>query len=297
MILGRKIDSPEVRIYKDPNERGITGGVLIDALKKAPCPEEDPSPPSFREPGPLPKPTYVQLEVLGKDGNWVDLPPLPSRHDTDQEYVLNGIPEEVLDKQNRITIIRISWEGEFSADVIRPFTALTVAPEIQVHTADRFKFSDLGDKAGDWAGPGKGQTLTMVKGDVLELSFSVEPQTSEITERDYVIKSSGRYAPDYSVYTNLTPSKFQLHGNHPNPFNPKTVISYDLPGESHVRLEIFDLHGRKVLTLVDEIQSPGYHQEPWLGVNAHGSRVADGIYLYQISAGGKIASGKMTILK
>jgi hypothetical protein len=288
---------PGYLVITFPNERGIRGGVITDALKKAPCPIKDPSPPPFRNPGSLPDPISVQLEVLGKDGIWVGLPSLPSRHDTDQEYVLNGIPEGVLDNQNRTTTIRISWKGEFSADVIRPFTALTVAPEIQVHPAESFTFSDLGDKAGDWAGPGRGQTLTMVKGDVLEFSFSVEPLTAKFTERAYVIKSVGRYAPDYSVYTNLTPVKFQLHGNHPNPFNPKTVISYDLPGESHVRVEIFDIHGRKVLTLVDEIQGSGYHQEPWLGVNAEGSRVADGIYLYQISVGGEIASGKMTILK
>jgi hypothetical protein len=86
--------------------------------------------------------------------------------------------------------------------------------------------------------------------------------------------------------------EYLLDQNYPNPFNPLTVIRYQLPIASDVRLEIFNVTGQRVATLVNEHQQAGFHQ-----VNFDAHRYSSGIYLYRIQAGGFTQTRKMTILK
>ncbi len=76
------------------------------------------------------------------------------------------------------------------------------------------------------------------------------------------------------------PGVFQLHQNYPNPFNPSTVIRYELPEAAPVRLEVFDLLGRRVATLVSEQQQAGAHQ-----VIFDAGSISGGVYLYRLNAG------------
>ncbi len=79
------------------------------------------------------------------------------------------------------------------------------------------------------------------------------------------------------------PDAFQLYQNYPNPFNPTTVIKYDLPKPTNVKLEIFNILGERILTLVNsELINAGYHQVVWNGRNQSGSRVSSGIYFYRL---------------
>jgi hypothetical protein len=85
--------------------------------------------------------------------------------------------------------------------------------------------------------------------------------------------------------------------NRPNPFNASTVITYTLETEGQVCLEIFDVLGRRVTTLVNEFQSPGQHTMAWSGKDNTGSSVASGIYFYRLQSGEMIATRKMVLLK
>jgi Domain of unknown function (DUF362)/Secretion system C-terminal sorting domain len=78
---------------------------------------------------------------------------------------------------------------------------------------------------------------------------------------------------------NSIASSFKLYANYPNPFNPSTRISYDIPALSHVTLNIFDMLGRNVMTVVDQVRSPGTYTET---VNC--SRLASGVYFYKLQA-------------
>jgi hypothetical protein len=80
------------------------------------------------------------------------------------------------------------------------------------------------------------------------------------------------------------PGSYALLQNYPNPFNPATTIRYDLPFESIVKLEIFDLMGRKVVTLVDGKQAAGFRAIHWNGRNAFGAGLASGVYFYRLTA-------------
>jgi hypothetical protein len=73
------------------------------------------------------------------------------------------------------------------------------------------------------------------------------------------------------------PTAFRLYQNYPNPFNPKTVISYDLPRDGRVAIEIFNILGQRVLTLIDKYQMSGSYQITWDGCDSHGRPVATGI--------------------
>lgn len=85
--------------------------------------------------------------------------------------------------------------------------------------------------------------------------------------------------------------------NYPNPFNPVTTISYDLPQEGEVQLDIFNLKGQKVKTLVNEVQESGEHKVTWQGDNQKGGKVSSGVFFYKLKANGKNEVGKMTLMK
>ena len=88
------------------------------------------------------------------------------------------------------------------------------------------------------------------------------------------------------------PTNFSLSQNYPNPFNPATVISYQLPTASRVTLKVFDMLGRQIATLVNGQMEAGMHQ-----VSFDASRLASGVYIYQLQAGSFVASKKLVLLK
>ena len=101
---------------------------------------------------------------------------------------------------------------------------------------------------------------------------------------------------NHKIVSNL-PDNFFLFNNYPNPFNPSTIISYNLPIDSHVNIAIFDVLGRKVKTLTDQYMKVGKHLIQWNGVNDQGKLVAGGVYIYKIQSGDYKESKKMILVK
>jgi hypothetical protein len=93
------------------------------------------------------------------------------------------------------------------------------------------------------------------------------------------------------------PAEFSLSSNYPNPFNPATRISYFIPRASHVRLQIFNMLGQKITTLVDEDQAAGRKGVVWDGRDENGNEVASGVYLYRLQAGDFSQTEKMVLIK
>jgi hypothetical protein len=88
------------------------------------------------------------------------------------------------------------------------------------------------------------------------------------------------------------PQRYQLHHNYPNPFNPSTNINFDLPQAQDVRLEVFDLLGRRVALLVNESLAAGFHS-----VTFDASALTSGVYFYRIQAGSFVKTQKMMLVK
>lgn len=95
----------------------------------------------------------------------------------------------------------------------------------------------------------------------------------------------------------LLPEKFRLYQNYPNPFNPTTRISFTLPVESGVRLEIYNLRGEKVRSLVSGYLNRGHYTEIWNGRDDSGNPVSSGIYLYRLATDKHTLSKSMMLLK
>ena len=95
----------------------------------------------------------------------------------------------------------------------------------------------------------------------------------------------------------MLPNDFHLFQNHPNPFNPKTNIGFNLPSDQDVTLIIYDMIGRVVLELGYEGLRKGHHQFKWDGKNQHGNSVSAGIYLYNLSTPTFTMTRKMILLK
>lgn len=89
-----------------------------------------------------------------------------------------------------------------------------------------------------------------------------------------------------------TPNVFALNQNYPNPFNPVTVIPYSIDETSHVRLTVYDLLGRRVAVLVDDIRNAGNHYETF-----NASRLAGGVYMYRLENESRVLTGKMMLVK
>ena len=93
------------------------------------------------------------------------------------------------------------------------------------------------------------------------------------------------------------PLSFSISQNYPNPFNPVTTIQYTLSMPSEVRLEIFNLDGERVRTLVAEHQSAGYYTVHWDGNDEKGRAVGSGVYIYSLRAGEFVAKRKMILMR
>lgn len=88
------------------------------------------------------------------------------------------------------------------------------------------------------------------------------------------------------------PNKIELSQNYPNPFNPTTTIVFSLPKQSNVKLDVYNILGQKVATLVDGVQNAGYHS-----VEFNADNFASGIYIYRLSTDNKVISKKMQLIK
>ena len=93
------------------------------------------------------------------------------------------------------------------------------------------------------------------------------------------------------------PEEYTLSQNYPNPFNPSTMISFTVPSEGHVLLNIYDITGRLIMTLVDENLGSGYHEVSWDGTDMFSSNVSAGLYIYSLQAEGVALNRKMVLMK
>jgi hypothetical protein len=93
------------------------------------------------------------------------------------------------------------------------------------------------------------------------------------------------------------PAQLALGANYPNPFNPKTSIRFDMPERGEVELSIYDVAGRRVVTLLKGVMDGGHHEVDWAGLDAKGKPVASGIYFSRLDSNKQVLTRKMLLLK
>ncbi len=146
-------------------------------------------------------------------------------------------------------------------------------------------------KAGQGGVSGSGTVAT-----IMARFKDCEPVHTEICLQNVVANDSQgnsiqfeivNYTITTSVSTNSVsevPKSYALLQNYPNPFNPETTIEFAIPEQAQVRLEIYDIQGRMIKLLVDELKFVGKYVALWDGRDSSGNRVASGVYFYKLTA-------------
>jgi hypothetical protein len=131
---------------------------------------------------------------------------------------------------------------------------------------------------------------------VWEASQAPSPSTFRIFYRRGVFKTT-----DVRDDPSIAPQAVRLHQNYPNPFNSMTVMSYELRVKSGVRLVVYDLLGREVATLVDEMQDARLNdvvgQAGFRSVQWDASGMASGVYYYKLLAGDRVETKKAVLIR
>ena len=113
--------------------------------------------------------------------------------------------------------------------------------------------------------------------------------------RPYLDRTMTEVDEDFSVLE--VPEEFELQQNYPNPFNAGTEIRFAMPEEGHVRLDVYNLLGKKIRTLVDEDRKAGRYNAHWDGADANGKTVSSGLYVYRLEAGSFTDQKSMVFVK
>lgn len=171
-----------------------------------------------------------------------------------------------------------------------PTWAVTVDPEFPNHIY-------VGNEIGVFQSLDGGETWEDISANLPDAIFAMELVISKSNRKLRVAShGNGVYqidlpAADFNEEPDL-PLGFELKQNYPNPFNPTTTIRYDLKKIGKVKLEVFDITGKLVTTLVDYAQGIGIYE-----VHFDGRRLSSGTYIYRLQVGNKISSKRMVLLK
>ncbi len=103
--------------------------------------------------------------------------------------------------------------------------------------------------------------------------------------------------PTSSDEDTTTPNIVNLQQNYPNPFNPTTTIAYSVKEEAEVSIDVYNLKGQKIKTLVNDHKQPGNYNVIWEGRDDNGNSVASGIYFYRLKSGNESGAKKMVLMK
>jgi len=237
-------------------------------------------------------PTPVTLSVKAADGTWTTLGRSQPRYAEGEESVL--LDPSLLESGE--LVLRYQWGGSYRMDVAELQTTLPLEREPRSLSPVALRHSDEGPVLARLGA----EPVTLSPGEVLQLDF--DPADLGAVEagvvRDYVLVTTGRYtSPAQDGGPREARPAYALLGNAPNPFNPRTTISFSLPTAQDVTLRVLDVRGQVVRTLVRGPRPSGENQVTWDGRDDSGRPVGSGVYFYRMEAGAFQDGGKMLLVK
>lgn len=132
------------------------------------------------------------------------------------------------------------------------------------------------------------ETMTINLNNGESVEFNIE-------EIEQITFDSDASVEEIAEFISQIPIKFLK--NYPNPFNPTTTISFEIKEAGNIKVEIFNMKGQKIKTLLDERINSGKHSVIWNGKNNKNKRVSSGMYFYKVSINGNQKINKMIMLK
>jgi hypothetical protein len=184
-----------------------------------------------------------------------------------------------LDSVQTTAEFTVSWSGEDDASGIRFYTVYV---------------SENGGEPEVWLSDTEATSMTYTGNDGSTYTFwsSAADQVGNRSVRGTEPEAVTTVQVPTSIERTDLPAEFSLSQNYPNPFNPGTVIRFGLPEAADVRLEVFDLAGRRVAVLTDGTRAAGWHT-----VTFNGSGLSSGVYVYRLRAGEFVQSRKLVLVK
>lgn len=224
--------------------------------------------------------------------NFIHLPNVADEAESNQNVLLQWV-HGVTDGGSLLAEISREYSQEFEAyrQVNAPVQAAAMNYEVKVYdSATEMVIEEMELDLSD----SRGQAITVF------LTGFLEPGANKNGDRIsfYAINRDGERLDGKVVVDeeeeneDLESDRVELFANYPNPFNPTTSIEFSLPESQHVRLEVFDITGRHITTLVDREVSAGTHSRTWNASNA-----ASGIYLSRLQVGNVVRIQQMHLIK
>jgi hypothetical protein len=171
----------------------------------------------------------------------------------------------------------------------------------------------------DWAGVAISCTHAYVSGNDLQVIDITIPESPQVTgsvetpgyaqgvavSGDCVLVADGdlQILPLQCEITDVSDHLGELHpatvalASYPNPFTPTTTIAFDVPVAGTVCVDIYDLRGRLIATLLEKVIPAGHHEVVWTGRDSNGQDVPSGVYFSHLEAGGLVTRGRMTLVR
>jgi hypothetical protein len=144
--------------------------------------------------------------------------------------------------------------------------------------------------------------VDLLKGETIFFGF-LAPQLSSLHTRSYFLELRAAYTPPTGIQLQESlptvenaPAVFALLQNQPNPAERGTTFRFDVPRTAHVRIDVFDLQGRRVRVLLDGDISPGSQAIEWDGRDDRGNPVGPGVYLYRMTSDSVRAEKRLVLL-
>jgi len=211
-------------------------------------------------------PLYVESDVLSNDTTSAE----------SYEGVLVQISQATLISINEYDATFDDGSGPCLVD--DDFTS----PEFQINSTDGYIYA-----FGDTVRPG--EVIENIRGVYLYSFGSYKIEVRDVEDWGTAVGVNSDF--------NQIPLSYQLKQNYPNPFNPETHIYFEIPQMHDVKLEIYNILGQKVRSLINGAYNPGRHTVTWNGRNDSGMIVPSGVYIYRLHAGSFMVSKKMLMLK
>jgi len=237
----------------------------------------------------------LQHAFLGEDGDWACVWDGDNGTEVLEILIFNG--EIVL-----IEGMPVDIDGDLQVDpdaILNDITGLAILAVSDRDDQGRARVYFTADV--EVPVPGRetvGETLRADETAGRDEDVVIQPGTRDEIEMAMVFIPEGTVPVENPEQPGDVPTaRLALDQNYPNPFNPQTTIAFALPAAQQVRLDIVDLQGRLVRTLVDGARAQGAHRVIWDGTAADGRRVASGTYVYRLTTDERVLSRSLVLVK
>jgi len=213
---------------------------------------------------------------------------------------LDSVKPAAILSENNLTVFLYYHDSYFASNDNQIFTlgGFSTGSSIESYPESRRLWATYYFSSSNW-NPNDSFVIDILPAEIVDFKFVREGPYYPIGYQPLfsgALRISGIPTDIREAETEL-PEGFLLFRNYPNPFNPTTTIEFSLPKKSHTLLEIFNIEGKKVQTLLDQVLSAGPHKFEWNASFSDNTKAPTGIYFYRLKSGEFESSNKMILTK